>query len=441
MKNLLSRKGFKILTIALVALIVTGGAMGVYYAASKSDDKSGDDITKLKDTIEDAVHIDKSMDGPGKEETVFAIGDANGNIKNLIVSEWLKNPEAKDTLDDYTELSDIKNTNGDETFTSSGGNKYTWNAKGKDIHYRGAIKKELPVKVSMQYLLNGMEITPEELAGKSGQVTIRFNYTNTQKTSADISGAKEDIYTPFVMISGVMLDSDRFSNVTVSSGSVINDGSRNIVVGLAMPGMKESLGITDEDIDFPNYVEIKADTTNFSLSATLTVAMTGLLNNVQIDSGNAVDELKSSLNDLEDAAIKLIDGSSDLYSGSSDLLSGAGDLKSGAGGTLKRREGSKERRGAGERRRGRFKGRPWHAFQKQRFAQRRGQRDRGRGVRYRHHAASGKAGFQRIDDTGAGRCHRAHPYQLRFCVQQSVQGRYGQTGGRGSQGCVPRLPR
>ena len=44
------------------------------------------------------------------------------------------------------------------------------------IRDRGITNKELPVNLSVQYLLGGKAISPEELAGKSGRVTIRFNY-------------------------------------------------------------------------------------------------------------------------------------------------------------------------------------------------------------------------------------------------------------------------
>ena len=35
--------------------------------------------------------------------------------------------------------------------------------------------------MKMTYYLDGEEITPEELAGKSGKVTIRADYTNRKK--------------------------------------------------------------------------------------------------------------------------------------------------------------------------------------------------------------------------------------------------------------------
>jgi putative membrane protein len=287
--------------------------------------------------LENAVKIDSSSDTSGKEETVYVIADPNGTAQKVIVSEWLKNPDHLDSLTDYSELSDIKNTNGDETYTAADDHSYTWNAGGSDIHYQGTTSKELPVSVKVTYYLNGSEISPDLLAGRSGHVKIRFDYTNTQKVNANITGHQDDIFVPFLMVSGTALDVGAYSNVTVSSGQVINDGNRNVVIGYAFPGMSQSLKTTDEDIDIPEYVEIEADTTGFALPATLTVGMTGLFNNVDFNEDSSLGDLEQSMDDLKEATQELIDGAADLYTGTSllydncqDLRDGAGDLQNGA---------------------------------------------------------------------------------------------------------------
>ncbi len=65
----------------------------------------------------------------------------------------------------------------------------------------------------------------------------------------------------------------------VTNGKVISNGSRNIVLGIAMPGLKESLKLKesdfDKDISIPDYVEVTADVENFELDMTMTV-VTGM---------------------------------------------------------------------------------------------------------------------------------------------------------------------
>lgn len=133
----------------------------------------------------------------------------------------------------------MENVKGDETYTVGGDGARVWDAQGNDIYYQGSIEKELPVSLSVSYRLNGQSISPAELAGKSGRVTIRFDYKNNQYETVEIDGKQEKIYVPFVMLTGVLLDNEIFSDVTVSGGKLINDGSRTVVAGIAVSGASE----------------------------------------------------------------------------------------------------------------------------------------------------------------------------------------------------------
>ena len=270
-----------------------------------------------------ALTVDSAA--PEKEETVYVNMDASGNVEKITVSDWLKNAAGSAELSDSSSLSDIKNVKGDETFTQDG-EKLTWQADGSDIYYQGTTDKELPVTVKLTYYLDGQEISPEDLAGKSGKVKIRIDYTNNEKETVKVNGEDREIYTPFAMISGMILSQDNFSNVKVTNGKVISDGSRNIVVGVALPGLSESIGLSDtedlDDIDIPDYVEVEADTTNFKLDMTATVATTGVLDDLGIENLDDLKDLKDSLDELTENSLKLVDGSSDLADGTSDLKDG-----------------------------------------------------------------------------------------------------------------------
>lgn len=265
-----------------------------------------------------------------KNETVYVIADAKGNPDKIIVSDWIKNPGGVDKINDKTNLKDIKNTKGDEKFTLNGDNMCVWDAKGSDIYYRGTSEKDLPVDLSVSYRLDGKTVTPAELAGKSGKVTIRFDYKNKQYENIIVNGKKTKIYVPFVMLTGMMLDNEKFTNVEVNHGKVINDGSHTIVAGFAAPGLEEDLDLETDEIEFPNYVEIKADVKDFKLAATMTVATNDVFNDVDFSKAdNKVDELDKKLKELTDATDKLIDGSSKLYDGLSKMLSKSDALISG----------------------------------------------------------------------------------------------------------------
>lgn len=301
--------------------------------SKKSDTKDSDAESKLKDALDDSIKFSEKE--IGKEETVYVLADSTGKERKVIVSDHLINDENKKTIEDASDLKDIENVKGDETFKQDG-SKLTWQADGNDIYYQGTSTKETPVSQTITYSLDGKEVKPEELAGKSGKVTIRFDYTNNETVKTKIDGKEEEIYVPFAAISGMVLD-DSFSNVKVTNGKVISDGKNNIVVGYALPGLKESLDVDDSDFDgdvsIPDYVEVTADVENFSLSTTMTVVMNAT-NFISKDGDADLSEVDDMLDTLTDATDQLKDGSGELADGVDTLKSKMGEFKDGVG-TLK----------------------------------------------------------------------------------------------------------
>lgn len=91
-----------------------------------------------------------------------------GKSYKKIVNNHLTNPEENDIINDLSDLINIQNVNGDETFTKNG-NSLVWNSKGADIYYQGETSKELPLECKVKYELEGKEIDPKELARKIRQ--------------------------------------------------------------------------------------------------------------------------------------------------------------------------------------------------------------------------------------------------------------------------------
>ena len=318
---------------------------------AKSIDTEGvqaaSDEEELTETLTKSLGLSSGTDAENevdKEETVYLISDASGNVEDTIVDEWLKNPEGKDVLNDVSRLSDIENVKGEESFEQDK-TKLTWQAGGSDIYYQGHTDAESPVSVKVKYYLDGKEMSPEDMAGKSGHVKIRYEYENASKEG--------DVYTPFVMATGMTLDMNHFANVTGENARVISDGSRYMVVGYGMPGLEESLNldsiIENEDdkdslnLDIPDYFEVEADATDFQLGMTVTVASVETLGEDDIDINDAEEEIEDLANQYQTGMNSLVEGIEEytdgvdqvasgvdtLYSGSSTLYSGAGTLKSG----------------------------------------------------------------------------------------------------------------
>lgn len=322
-----------VLTIALVGTGI--GATAVFAeknstavtAEADSTTDSSKDADDIADKLMDSVSL-KDNDAD-KDESVYLISDANGNVNKTIVVDHLKNKDKKDTLEDASNLSDIENVKGKEKFTQSG-DKLTWQAGGKDIYYQGTATEEPPVTQKVTYYLDGKEISPEDLAGKSGKVKIRFDYTNTTSYTETVNGEKQTVSVPFAAITGLVLG-DGFENIEVTNGKAEVSDSSSVVLGYALPGLKDSLGIKDKDLDgdvnIPEYMEMTADVKNFSMPA----AMTFVVNASDYVSTDGIDtsDLDDMINDLKDASTQLQDGSADLASGTDTLKDGLGTLQSG----------------------------------------------------------------------------------------------------------------
>ena len=334
-----------VLTIALVGTGI--GATAVFAeknstavtAEADSTTDSSKDADDIADKLMDSVSL-KDNDAD-KDESVYLISDANGNVNKTIVVDHLKNKDKKDTLEDASNLSDIENVKGKEKFTQSG-DKLTWQAGGKDIYYQGTATEEPPVTQKVTYYLDGKEISPEDLAGKSGKVKIRFDYTNTTSYTETVNGEKQTVSVPFAAITGLVLG-DGFENIEVTNGKAEVSDSSSVVLGYALPGLKDSLGIKDKDLDgdvnIPEYMEMTADVENFSMPA----AMTFVVNASDYVSTDGIDtsDLDDMINDLKDASTQLQDGSKTLAEGTDTLADGLSTLQSKLGtfasgvGTLK----------------------------------------------------------------------------------------------------------
>ncbi len=283
---------------------------------------------------ESANQSESSNSQVTKEETVYVITDASGENQNVIVSDWLKNLGSEDQISDFSTLFDIENVEGNQTFSKNADGSLTWQADGKDIYYQGTTNEALPINVKLTYQLDGKKVSAEDLAGKDGHVVIRFDYENSAKQEVEINGKVEEITVPFTMVSGLKLDQSKFENITVTNGKVISEGKNTFVVGIAFPGLKESLNLKeDSKIDIPEYVEIEADVTDFALDMTMTMASNQLLS--QID-GDGIDtsELTEGLDQLTDASNQLLEGSKSLKDATGKLKDGASTLLDGAS-TLK----------------------------------------------------------------------------------------------------------
>lgn len=254
-----------------------------------------------------------------KNETVYSTLNYNGVIEKTTINTRLSDLE-KGSIVDYTKLDDIKNINGREKFSLDSGT-LTWKSTGKDIFYQGKVTEELPIKVTAKYYLNGEEVNPKKIKEKSGNVKIVYSFTNE---SYDKSSG---MYTPFVVTTTSIINSDNNTDIDISNGKVVNTGTKNIVTGISAPGLYDSVGLNElKDMD---KVTITYNTTKFSMNEVYFVITPKLLSEVDINTLSKVDSLNSSLNTLQTGMNELQNGSSTLNDGAKKIENGTKSLNDG----------------------------------------------------------------------------------------------------------------
>lgn len=278
--------------------------------------KTSNDVTAETSSDEDAG------EWKDKTETVYVDANADGSVKKITVKDWLRRNGDGEIID-FSNLKDIKNTEGDEEYTQNADGTITWENKGEDISYEGTSNQQLPVTTKVTYYLDGKEIKPEDLAGKSGKVKIRFDYTNNESRTVNIDGKDVGVKVPFLAASMLMLPGDKFKNVKVSGGKVMADQDQSIVIGTAFPGLADSLELKDyeatKDIDLKDYVEITADVENFELDFTATAISTCGLSDMKDGDLDDVNDMIDGVKEMTDASDELVDAMGQLSTGAGTL--------------------------------------------------------------------------------------------------------------------------
>lgn len=283
----------------------------------------GDDTTTTNDGQDEYIQpsYDTAAGSVTKTETVYVNLKANGDVSKVSVSDWLHTDKNEVYVDDMSDLENITNVKSKVTPVTDG-EKLRWNMPDTDLYYSGTTDRELPISVQLKYYLDGKEIKPEDLAGKSGEVKIDIKMINNASKDGFVNGKKHKVYLPMLVVGGMVLPEGTFSGVTVKNGQSIGDGSKEIVVFTGMPGFSESLGFSEKDLgDIGGIVigseaSVTATVENFSLGNLYFAALPIASLNLDIAAPETVDDLKSTLAALKtfQNALNKIDPDKLLYS-------------------------------------------------------------------------------------------------------------------------------
>ncbi|MGN0178920.1 MAG: hypothetical protein ACI4DY_05685 [Monoglobaceae bacterium] len=241
-----------------------------------------------------------------KEETVYVNLNSDGTLSKINVTDWLHTDSPMVRIEDVSNLSGITNV---KTLTEpiySDDNIY-WDMDTTDLYYSGTSNQEPPIKFTIKYFLDGNETTADKIVGKSGNVKIEISAENTLKKEIKVSGKKYSVSCPMLVAGGLILPEEKFSNISIDTGSALSDGEKQIIFFTGVPGIDESLGLSGLDLPFMNEAmfadkyTITADVKNFELGNMMFVAMPfssiGTLGNGDVP--ETVDEIKEMLTDIE----------------------------------------------------------------------------------------------------------------------------------------------
>lgn len=301
-------KTLRIITAALLCCLLVYGSAGVY-AAAKANDREKSLFSDVEASPAPAQQAPKKAAADDVDaDNVYVIAGADGKMKKVIVTDGIKS-------------------------RLGAGSGTVYDVDGSELTGVEDVCASLPVKLNISYTLNGVSVTPEELDGKSGNVNIRIDYENTRAEQHSINGRQETLYSPYIALTAMALDSDVFSNVSITNGSLVNDGSRTVAAGLAFPGLAESLDIDGDKLDIPGYIEISAYARDFDFGGTFTIVTNELFREASKKEKDEdildADGLSDSMDKLSDAMDKLMDGSGELYDGLRTLLDKSYELVDG----------------------------------------------------------------------------------------------------------------
>lgn len=265
--------------------------------AETNQDEEQDSITAHGSTYE-------------KAETVKATTTLSGELENIAVDEWLKNPSGLDVISDESSLQAIAADDDNITFTQDG-TKVEWQAHGEDVHYSGVTDKELPFGITYTYKLNGRKVDPSTLKNITGALEVKISYANNTSATVQAGGTAHSIKEPYAMATLMSFDAEHAKNVKVDNGKVMDQDGSFIAVGLGMPGLAQTLEI-DDQVDLPESVTITADVTGFDMPDITTMATNQVLG--MIDE-SATDNIDSKVGDMIDQVSSIQDATNQLSQG------------------------------------------------------------------------------------------------------------------------------
>ncbi len=279
------KKTAKKVLAAVLSCSIVAGSVTYGVLADKADDAQNK-VT----SIFESINKDDTMSERYQNETVYVISNNDGNTQKVIVSDTLKD-----------------NTNGTESYSMQN------------------VDAEAPIAINVKYELDGKAVNASEIAGKSGHVSITYDYTNNITSKVMVGDKEETMYVPFAVVTGMLLDNEKFSNVSVTGGKLIDDGTRKAVVSNLTMNQDEAGNLFDGALNQVTDVMDQLLDGSLQLADGATQLHDGL-----VTAADGAKTLADGSKTAYDGSAALAEGAKSAYEGSSALAEGAGSAYTGA---------------------------------------------------------------------------------------------------------------
>lgn len=262
--------------------------------------------------------------GTQKEEVIYANLSWDGSVDevNAVNSFHLENGGK---ITDYGDYESLRNMTTTEEINYTG-RKITVDTSSADFYYEGRMKDvQLPWNISIGYILDGKNVTADELAGESGKLEIDMEITENKACGGNFTDALGLQVT-------LLLDSDKADNIKAEGATVANAGKNRQLTYTVLPGNSQDICVTCDVRDFEmEKIQINAVKMNLDISIdmdSLNDKLDEVTGGVQALNDGA-SELAGGLDEIDSSMRKLGDATGDLRKGISSLSSGMTQLHQG----------------------------------------------------------------------------------------------------------------
>jgi len=241
-----------------------------------------------------------------KQETVYVNLTPEGKVKKVSVTDWLHTDMPQVRIIDTSPLMEIRNVKSLTNPVIEDG-MLCWDMDTTDLYYSGISDTAPPMEIIIKYFIDDNEVSPEQIAGMSGHLRIEITPKNHMTKQINVGGKDYTVSCPMLLVGGTILPEGQFSNISIDNGTSISDGSKQIVFFAGIPGIEESLGISQLNISILNRslvndkYTIQADVTDFTMGnmmfAVLPFSSIGSIGNGGLP--ETVDDVKDVLSDVQ----------------------------------------------------------------------------------------------------------------------------------------------